>query len=99
MGKSKPLTIQCNVTKIVTLYENGTLELEETQELLKQFNKDDLIECLLGVELEDEETLEEERFDKNQVKSKTILKKKDRVKETEKDLDFDDDDDDGDLDL
>jgi len=93
MGKSKPVKIQCNVTKIVTLYENGALELEETQELLKQFNRDDLIECLLGVESEDEETLEEERFDKNQVKSKTILKKKDRVEETEKDLDFDDNDD------
>ena len=104
MGKSKPITIQGDVTKIVSLYENEALELEETEQLLKQFSKEDLIECLLGVELEEEvveDIKENKRFDKDQVKSKATPIKKERVNEIEEDLDFEDnkEEDEDDLDL
>lgn len=97
MGEFKQLTIQGNVNKIITLYENEALELEETRKLLKQFNKDDLIEALLGEGLEEEEVTDSyvngKKHNEGAGKSKIIKKEVNRVKETETDLDFDEDED------
>lgn len=90
------IKFQASIKEIIGLYESDVFSVEKTEELLKQFKKDELIKELLYTESyeEDPEDIEDDEYETEEDSKviETTAKKSKKKEEIDEDLDLDDED-------